>query len=55
MYRVGYNVGNNQFLELYRACFDTRAVRAIFVEHRVYGKPFCKYIYKSVSYILIIK
>ncbi|EDW53261.1 uncharacterized protein LOC6612597 [Drosophila sechellia] len=40
MYRVGYNVGNNQFLELYRACFDTRAVRAIFVEHRVYGKPF---------------
>ncbi|XP_017083095.1 uncharacterized protein LOC108115969 [Drosophila eugracilis] len=40
MYRVGYNVGNNQFLELYRACFDTRAVRAIFVEHQVYAKPF---------------
>ncbi|XP_017002024.1 uncharacterized protein [Drosophila takahashii] len=40
MYRVGYNVGNNQFLELYRACFDTRAVRAIFVDHQIYGKPF---------------
>ncbi|XP_039493026.1 uncharacterized protein LOC120452727 [Drosophila santomea] len=40
MFRVGYNVGNNQFLELYRACFDTRAVRAIFVQHRIYGKPF---------------
>ncbi|XP_020810486.1 uncharacterized protein LOC110185818 [Drosophila serrata] len=40
MYRVGYNVGNNQFLELYRACFDRRAVRAIFVDHRVYAKTF---------------
>ncbi|XP_037732378.1 uncharacterized protein LOC119563178 [Drosophila subpulchrella] len=40
MFRVGYNVGNNQFLELYRACFDTRAVRAIFVDHQVYAKTF---------------
>ncbi|XP_017131163.1 uncharacterized protein LOC108148597 [Drosophila elegans] len=40
MYRVGYNAGNNQFLELYRACFNTRAARAVFVEHRVYAKPF---------------
>ncbi|XP_017031414.1 uncharacterized protein [Drosophila kikkawai] len=40
MYRVGYNVGNNQFLELYRACFDRRSVRAVFVEHRVYAKTF---------------
>ncbi|KAH8241156.1 hypothetical protein KR032_000603, partial [Drosophila birchii] len=40
MYRVGYRLGNNQFAELYRACFDRRAVRAIFVEHRVYAKTF---------------
>ncbi|XP_017062521.1 uncharacterized protein LOC108102284 [Drosophila ficusphila] len=40
MFRVGYNVGNNQFAELYRACFDTRAVRAIFVDHQVYAKTF---------------
>ncbi|XP_068157284.1 uncharacterized protein [Drosophila tropicalis] len=39
MFMIGYRAGN-QFLELYRACFDTRAVRAVFVTHRVYAKPF---------------
>jgi len=53
MFRVGYNVGNNQFLELYRACFDTRAVRAIFVDHQVHAKPFCKYISLFIKNLVI--
>ncbi|KAH8381918.1 hypothetical protein KR009_000957, partial [Drosophila setifemur] len=38
-YRVGYNVGN-QFVELYRSCYEPRRMRAIYVTHRVYAKPF---------------
>ncbi|XP_034665103.1 uncharacterized protein LOC117899295 [Drosophila subobscura] len=40
MFRVGYNIGRGQFLELYRGCFDRRAVRAHWIEHQVYAKPF---------------
>ncbi|XP_070136799.1 uncharacterized protein [Drosophila bipectinata] len=40
MYRVGYNLGNQQFAELYRVCYNRATVRPIFVEHRIYPKPF---------------
>ncbi|KAH8294955.1 hypothetical protein KR018_004730, partial [Drosophila ironensis] len=40
MYRVGYSVSSQRFAELYRVCYHPGQVRARFVTHRVYAKPF---------------
>lgn len=42
-YRVGYKLNDEQFLEIYRSCFDAVNQRAHFVKHLAYPIKLSKY------------